>query len=131
MKVLGQYNTEAILREHIERLGGGVEFGTELRSFEQRQDRVDAVLVTRVEGEEVTESVTCRWLVGADGPEGTPKHIAPFRLRLIQTHVMFRYCPQAVGPHFPGVYPRRSADDDRLGGSLRAQFGGVSRVSIN
>lgn len=115
MKVLGQYNTEAILREHIERLGGSVEFGTELRSFEQRHDRVDAVLVTQVEGGEMTESVACHWLVGADGPEGTPKHIALFRRRLIQTNVMFRRCPGAVGPYFSGFYPRRSADDDRLG----------------
>ena len=73
VKVLGQYNTEAILREHIERLGGTVEFGTELRSFEQQQDRVDAVLVTQSEGTEQTESVACHWLVGADGPEGATK----------------------------------------------------------
>ena len=77
VQVLAQYNTEAILREHIERLGGTVEYGTMLRSFEQRPDRVDAMLVTQNEGTEQTESVVCHWLVGADGPEGTVTHPLP------------------------------------------------------
>ncbi|KAH9907123.1 FAD binding domain-containing protein [Fomitopsis serialis] len=70
-KLLGQDNTEAILRSHIERLGGTVEYGTELRSFEQHSDRVVALLATK-EGElDKTETVVCHWLVGSDGARGT------------------------------------------------------------
>ncbi|TFY63852.1 hypothetical protein EVJ58_g2993 [Rhodofomes roseus] len=46
-KMLGQYNSEAILRSHIECLGGSVEYGTELRSFVQYHDRVEALLATK------------------------------------------------------------------------------------
>ncbi|KZT68267.1 monooxygenase [Daedalea quercina L-15889] len=69
-KLLGQYNTEAILRSHIERLGGTVEYGTELHSFEQHPDRVDATLVTKIGDTEKTETVACHYLVGSDGAKG-------------------------------------------------------------
>lgn len=69
-RLLGQYNTEAILRSHIERLGGKVEYGTELRSFEQHPDRVDAVLVTKDGDTEKTETVAAHYLAGADGARG-------------------------------------------------------------
>ncbi|KZT68268.1 monooxygenase [Daedalea quercina L-15889] len=69
-RFLGQYNTEAILRSHIERLGGTVEYGTELRSFEQHPDRVDATLVTKIGDTEKTETVACHYLVGSDGAKG-------------------------------------------------------------
>ncbi|KZT74558.1 hypothetical protein DAEQUDRAFT_720739 [Daedalea quercina L-15889] len=65
--LLGQYNTEAILRSHIERLGGTIEYGTELRSFEQHADRVDATLVTSTGGTEKTEMVPYHYVVGTDG----------------------------------------------------------------
>ena len=58
---------EDLLRSAIERLGGTVEYGTELRGFEQHPDRVDAVLLT-AEGQ--PELISCHWLVGADGAEG-------------------------------------------------------------
>ncbi|KAH9843686.1 monooxygenase [Rhodofomes roseus] len=66
-KMLGQYNTEAILRSHIERLGGSVEYGTELRSFVQYHDRVEALLATKNGEAEKTETVVTHWLVGSDG----------------------------------------------------------------
>ena len=66
--LLGQYNTEAILRKHIERLGGTVEYGTELRSFEQHPDHVDAVLMKKIGDTE--ETVAAHWLVGSDGAKG-------------------------------------------------------------
>ena len=69
-RLLGQYHTEAILRKHIERLGGTVEYGTELRSFEQHSDHVDAVLIRKVGSTEETEHVTAHWLVGSDGAKG-------------------------------------------------------------
>ena len=66
--LLGQYNTEAILRKHIERLGGTVEYGTELRGLKQHSDFVEAELVTKVgDGTEKVETVTSHWLVGSDG----------------------------------------------------------------
>ena len=68
--LLGQYNTEAILRKHIERLGGTVEYGTELRSFEQHPDHVDAVLMKKIGDTEETEHVAAHWLVGSDGAKG-------------------------------------------------------------
>ncbi|KAH9912701.1 FAD binding domain-containing protein [Fomitopsis serialis] len=68
--LLGQYNTEAILRAHIERLGGTVEYGTELRSFEQHPNHVEATLVTKNGEKEKTETLTSHWLVGTDGARG-------------------------------------------------------------
>lgn len=54
--LLGQYNTEAILRRQIARLGGAVEYGTELRSLKQHPDFVEAGLVTKVGDTEKTET---------------------------------------------------------------------------
>ena len=68
--LLGQYNTEAILRRHIERFGGTVEYSTELRTFTQHPDRVEAVLATKVGDKERLETVSCHWLVGSDGTRG-------------------------------------------------------------
>ncbi|EPS95859.1 hypothetical protein FOMPIDRAFT_142547 [Fomitopsis schrenkii] len=68
--LLGQYNTEAILRKHIERLGGVVEYGTELRSFTQHADSVEAVVATKAGDAEKLETVFCHWLVGSDGTKG-------------------------------------------------------------
>ena len=68
--LLGQYNTETILRKHIERFGVHVEYGTELVSLKQYEDHVDAVLVNKVDSADKTETVTCNWLVGADGAKG-------------------------------------------------------------
>lgn len=63
-----RHRIESILRSAIECLGGTVEYGTELRGFEQFSDRVDAVLLT-ADGQ--PELLSCHWLVGADGAEGT------------------------------------------------------------
>ncbi|KAI0734948.1 FAD binding domain-containing protein [Fomitopsis betulina] len=68
--LLGQYNTEAILRKHIEQLGSTVEYGTALTTFEQHPDHVDATLVKKVCDTESTEMVSCRVLVGTDGAKG-------------------------------------------------------------
>lgn len=67
---LGQYNTEAILRSHLGKLGCYVELGTELRSFEQYPDRVLAHLAKRHQDREEMETVVCHWLVGTDGARG-------------------------------------------------------------
>lgn len=58
-----EWRIEETLRLRLTELGGAVEFGTALESFEQSDDGVSAVVVR--DGE--TETVTARWLVGCDG----------------------------------------------------------------
>jgi 2-polyprenyl-6-methoxyphenol hydroxylase-like FAD-dependent oxidoreductase len=58
-----QWRIEEALRLRLAELGGAVEFGTVLSSFEQSDEGVSAVVVKG--GEAAT--VTARWLVGCDG----------------------------------------------------------------
>jgi len=60
---LPQYETERLLTEHLRFLGGEVERGVSLVSFEQDDAGVTAVL----EGPDGTETVRARYVVGADG----------------------------------------------------------------
>ena len=61
--LLPQARTEAILRARLAELGGGVELGTELSSFEQDPGGVTARLACGG----AVEQVRARYLVGADG----------------------------------------------------------------
>ncbi|MEU4261975.1 FAD-dependent monooxygenase [Streptomyces argenteolus] len=61
---LPQYETERLLEELLERWGGHIERGTELVSFEQDAEGVDAVLSLSAGG---TEALRARYLVGCDG----------------------------------------------------------------
>lgn len=66
--LLGQDHQEHILRTHVERLGGTIEFNTELRSFEQVDSKVIAHLVSvSASGAETEETAEFQYLVGADG----------------------------------------------------------------
>ncbi|WP_166790482.1 FAD-dependent monooxygenase [Cryobacterium tagatosivorans] len=56
--------TELVLEEHLNSLGGAVEWGTSLDEIHDADDHVEA-LVTR-DGA-ATERVSARWLVGCDG----------------------------------------------------------------
>ncbi|CCM03923.1 uncharacterized protein FIBRA_06075 [Fibroporia radiculosa] len=67
---IGQENTENILRSHLEKYGHDVELETELQSLEQHPDHVTAHLVKKIGTEEITETITCHWLVGTDGGRG-------------------------------------------------------------
>ncbi|CCM05220.1 uncharacterized protein FIBRA_07430 [Fibroporia radiculosa] len=67
---LGQYNTEAILRAHLEKLGCHVELGVELCGFEQYPDGVIAHVIKRAGDREESGIIRCHWLVGADGARG-------------------------------------------------------------
>ncbi|MHA7984999.1 FAD-dependent oxidoreductase [Rathayibacter sp. CAU 1779] len=58
-----QWRVEEALRLRLTELGGAVEFGTSLTSFDQTADAVSAVLSKGG----ANETVTTRWLVGADG----------------------------------------------------------------
>ncbi|MGH7964174.1 MAG: FAD-dependent monooxygenase, partial [Candidatus Binatia bacterium] len=64
--IINQDVTEAVLREHLARLGTQVEWNVELRSLSHDGNgRVTAVLVHQPEGRE--EVVQTDWLIGCDG----------------------------------------------------------------
>ena len=67
--LLGQEGLEAILRTVLAERGCSVELGTEVRSFQQLDDRVDATLVKlgKPKGDAVIENATFDWVIGADG----------------------------------------------------------------
>lgn len=67
---LPQYETERILGEHLERLGGRVERGVALQSIAQDDDGVTAVVV----GAGGEERVRARYLVGCDGAHSVVRH---------------------------------------------------------
>lgn len=75
--MLGQDHQEHILRTHVERLGGTIEFGTELRSFKDTNDGVVAQIVkVDASGVETEEAAKFQYLVGADGGRSTVrKHL--------------------------------------------------------
>ncbi|MFI7601845.1 FAD-dependent monooxygenase [Actinoplanes sp. NPDC049681] len=62
--MLPQWRTEAVLRDRLAELGGKVEFGTTVTAVELRPDGVTATL-------DDTETVSARYLVGADGGRST------------------------------------------------------------
>ncbi|MGW0585832.1 FAD-dependent oxidoreductase, partial [Streptomyces sp. NPDC002920] len=61
-----QNDLEPVLLDHAARLGGDLQFGTELMSFDADGDGVTAVVKSRETGEHTT--VRARYLVAADGP---------------------------------------------------------------
>lgn len=65
--MIGQEHTEKILRSHLAKYDVHVEPNTELVSFEQNADGVNAKLLKRDGSQEKTETVSVDWLVGADG----------------------------------------------------------------
>ncbi|WLR91647.1 FAD-dependent oxidoreductase [Shinella zoogloeoides] len=65
-----QYVTERILRARLAELGSRVEFGRELKGFEQDKDGVTA----RIGHPEQEEVVRARWLIGADGGKSFVRH---------------------------------------------------------
>ena len=67
---LPQWRTESILREHLQRQGLEVEFGTEVLSI---QDDPEGVLVTLAAGGR-TETVRARYLLGAGGGHSVTRH---------------------------------------------------------
>ncbi|KAJ3761769.1 FAD binding domain-containing protein [Lentinula raphanica] len=67
-KMLGQNYHEQILREHIfKEYDVRVELDTELQSFEQHPDHVDAHIIKTVDSKPLQETTTVDWLIGADG----------------------------------------------------------------
>ena len=62
-----QYHNENILRAHLSKYGVSVELSTELVGLKQFDDHVEATIKKTVDGKEVIETSSYRWLVGADG----------------------------------------------------------------
>ncbi|KAA1479244.1 monooxygenase [Dentipellis sp. KUC8613] len=73
--ILGQDAACSILREHLKAQGVDVELATELVRLEQREDSVDAAIVRRQDGKEVEETVTSKYVLGADGARGVVRKI--------------------------------------------------------
>ncbi|OAX35483.1 hypothetical protein K503DRAFT_868232 [Rhizopogon vinicolor AM-OR11-026] len=65
-KLIGQQLLDAVLRRHLERFSCFVETGTELRSFEQSDEGIAAVLAKN----EILETFHTKWMIGADGAKG-------------------------------------------------------------
>lgn len=93
--MLPQYMTEAILTEHLVRLGGEVERGVELGSLTQRAEGVEAVLRHLDGSEERTRS---SFLIGCDGAHSTVRHLlgVPF----VGTTVAQRFATGNVRMHW-------------------------------
>ncbi|KAG1865749.1 FAD binding domain-containing protein [Suillus tomentosus] len=65
-KLIGQQLLDVILRRRLEKFSCSVEMGTELRSFEQSDEGVTAVLAKNG----ILETFHTKWLIGADGARG-------------------------------------------------------------
>ncbi|KAG1791730.1 FAD binding domain-containing protein [Suillus plorans] len=63
---MGQQLLDVILRRHLEKFSCSVEMGTELRSFEQSDVGVTAVLAK----DGISETFDTKWIIGADGAKG-------------------------------------------------------------
>ncbi|MGB2566960.1 FAD-dependent monooxygenase [Micromonospora citrea] len=72
-----QYATERILEDHLNALGGEVEWQTTLDRLQDGGDHVEATL-TRADGED--EVVRARWVVGADGGRSRVREQVGLRL---------------------------------------------------
>ncbi|HET7619905.1 MAG TPA: FAD-dependent monooxygenase [Vicinamibacterales bacterium] len=68
-----QHVLEPILRAHAERRGADVRFNTELVSFAQSDDRIDAIVRDRATGRD--EHVQADYLVAADGANGSVREM--------------------------------------------------------
>lgn len=65
--ILGQSRHQAILRKHIEALGGQIELGTEFTDLQQDEDVV-TVTLTKTSGDIKTDEVAkFAYVIGTDG----------------------------------------------------------------
>ena len=74
MMMLAQARSERILRTHLARFGCKIELGATLKDFKQGEENVEAHVVKQEGGREITETIRCRWLVGADGAKSKFHH---------------------------------------------------------
>ncbi|OJA20305.1 hypothetical protein AZE42_08330 [Rhizopogon vesiculosus] len=69
-KLMGQELLEVILRRHLEKFSCFVESSTELRSFTQSNEQITGVLVKKQGDNEILETFSTKWMIGADGAKG-------------------------------------------------------------
>ena len=72
-----QHDTERVLEDHLNHLGGRVEWACALDRLEDRGDLVEATLT----GEQGTEIVRARWVIGCDGGRSTVRDQAGITLK--------------------------------------------------
>lgn len=65
--LLGQWEHQAILRKHIEMLGGRVELGTALVGLEQDENGITVELCKDIDGQLGTDEARFAYVIGADG----------------------------------------------------------------
>ncbi|EJC98969.1 uncharacterized protein FOMMEDRAFT_113569 [Fomitiporia mediterranea MF3/22] len=81
--VLGQWRHQAILRKHIEALGGKVELGSAFIGCTQDENGVMAEIHKVIDGVEQTEKARFEYLVGADGGRSTSNVLSFYILKLL------------------------------------------------
>ena len=62
------------MRAHLARYGVSVELSTEIVGLKQFDDHVEATIKKTVDGKEVIETSSYRWLVGADGGKSATEY---------------------------------------------------------
>jgi len=70
--MLPQWRTGELLADHLEKLGGRIEFGTTVTAFEQDADQVR---VTLTDSAGTLRRLTAQYLVGADGGRSIVRHL--------------------------------------------------------
>lgn len=65
--LLAQTRQEGVVRDHLARTGCEVELGMALTGIQEKADHIEAYITKTVGGEEIAETIRCRWLVGTDG----------------------------------------------------------------
>ncbi|OJA16660.1 hypothetical protein AZE42_09261 [Rhizopogon vesiculosus] len=123
-KVLGQDLLELSLRRHLEKYSCFVETGTELRSFKQSDEEVTAVLVKKQGEDEILETFTTKWMVGADGAKGVRTWLKRSDVNEIEDKFIGVVRKQ-LGLTFQG----ETRDDFRVvTGDIRLTCAGLNRV---
>ena len=71
--MIGQQLLDVILRRHLEKFSCSVETGTELRSFEQCDEGITAILARN----SISETFDTKWIIGADGAKSEAQFNPP------------------------------------------------------
>src|SRR5262245_44369266 len=95
--LLPQPETERLLTTHLERLGGRIERGAELRSFVEDADGIQATVETSAG----VETLRCRYLVGCDGARSTVRHQLGLPFEGGRFPVEFLLADAEIGWEFP------------------------------
>ena len=70
--LLAQGRSEEILRTRLAQYDCNVELGIALQDFQQEENYVEARVLKRDGDKEISQTIRCRWLIGADGAKGEP-----------------------------------------------------------